>query len=212
MSLTVIPEEKDKIFSKEDYNSGDGMVTSIWGPPLWFSLHIMSFNYPVNPTEEQIESYRKYFDSLRGVLPCKYCRENYSKNLELDEFKLSDSVLENRESFSRWLYNLHNKINRDLGKENYKTYEEVREIYENFRARCLSEKEEEKDDGKEKGCVKPLYGKKSKCTLRIVPRDNKTGTSLVVEEECLIKKTKILNGGGLKLNIDNIFLDIFNNL
>ena len=41
---------KDIVFTKKDYNSGDGMITSIWGPSMWHYLHTISFNYPVNPT------------------------------------------------------------------------------------------------------------------------------------------------------------------
>ena len=41
---------KEKIFSSEDYKSSNGMLTSVWGPPMWHSLHTISFNYPVNPT------------------------------------------------------------------------------------------------------------------------------------------------------------------
>ena len=38
------------IYNSKDYNSGDGMLTSVWGPSLWHYLHVMSFNYPINPT------------------------------------------------------------------------------------------------------------------------------------------------------------------
>ena len=34
------------VFTYTDYNSGDGMLTSVWGPGLWHYLHTMSFNYP----------------------------------------------------------------------------------------------------------------------------------------------------------------------
>ena len=27
------------------------MLTAVWGPGMWFYLHTMSFNYPLNPTE-----------------------------------------------------------------------------------------------------------------------------------------------------------------
>ena len=43
-------KHKKKIYTKKHYQSGDGMVTSVWGPPLWHYLHTMSFNYPVKPT------------------------------------------------------------------------------------------------------------------------------------------------------------------
>ena len=41
------------IFKNDDYNSNDGILTSIWGPPLWHFLHSMSFNYPNKPTKLQ---------------------------------------------------------------------------------------------------------------------------------------------------------------
>ena len=40
------------VYSKKDYTSGDGMLTTIWGPSLWHFLHTMSFNYPNKPTAE----------------------------------------------------------------------------------------------------------------------------------------------------------------
>ena len=39
-----------RIYKRSEYNSGDGMLTSIWGPSLWHYLHVISFNYPTNPT------------------------------------------------------------------------------------------------------------------------------------------------------------------
>ena len=42
-----------KVFTESDYNSPDGMLTTVWGPPLWHSLHTMSFNYPIKQTEAQ---------------------------------------------------------------------------------------------------------------------------------------------------------------
>ena len=35
-----------------------------------------------------------------------------------------------------WVYNLHNKVNVLLNKNNSETYENIREKYEHFRARC----------------------------------------------------------------------------
>ena len=84
------------IFDKDDYNSPDGMLTSVWGPPLWHTLHTISFNYPVKPTKEDIENYHSFFKNLKNVLPCKYCRINLAKNLK--DVKLNKKVLriENR--------------------------------------------------------------------------------------------------------------------
>ena len=37
------------VFNKDDYNSSDGMLTYVWGPSMWHTLHTISFNYPVKP-------------------------------------------------------------------------------------------------------------------------------------------------------------------
>jgi DNA polymerase III delta prime subunit len=58
---------KKRTFKKKDYNSGDGMLTSVWGPAQWHFLHTMSFNYPVNPTREDNHNYRNYVLSLKNV-------------------------------------------------------------------------------------------------------------------------------------------------
>ena len=168
-----------KVFNKNDYNSGDGMLTSVWGPSMWHTLHAISFNYPVNPTKEDKETYLKFFKSIGGILPCRYCRENFKKNIK--KIPITLATMKNRETFSRWLYNLHEEINKMLGKKSNLSYNDVRDRYELFRARCINDKlgskknkkskKKLKKKPKEKGCVKPLYeGQKSKCVINIVPK------------------------------------------
>lgn len=176
------------VFTKEDYNSNDGMLTYVWGPPLWHTLHTISFNYPVKPTDKQKEDYMNYFKSLGKVLPCKYCRDNYKENLK--KIPLKKSVFKNRDSLSRWVYNLHELVNKNLGKKSTLSYEDVRARYENFRSRCLESKTSSKI--KEKGCTDSLYGVKSKCILNIVPKNNR-GKSIKIDKKCLVKRSKKSN-------------------
>ena len=70
-------------YTESDYNSNDGMLTTIWGPSQWHFLHTMSFNYPVNPTVADKHHYRDYIYSLRYTLPCGKCRANLHKNLNV---------------------------------------------------------------------------------------------------------------------------------
>ena len=178
--------QKNSPFTNEDYNSGDGMMTSIWGPALWLTLHTISFNYPIEPTEEQKKYYYKYFKSLQYILPCRYCRENYEKNLKTHN--LTKAVMKNRESLSRWVYELHEIVNKNLGKNSGLTYEEVRDRYEHFRSRCLVDpKVKPNNSKKEKGCTEPLYGVKSKCVINIVPKDKEL-PSFKMDPKCIIKK------------------------
>jgi hypothetical protein len=174
-----------KIFNDKHYNSNDGMLTSVWGPSLWHSLHTMSFNYPIKPTPEQKKNYYDFFFNLKNVLPCKYCRDNYEENLK--KLPLTPKVLKNRESFSKWLYNMHELINTNLNKTSNLTYEDVKERYEHFRSRCLLDPEI-KTIVTEKGCTEPLYGVKSKCIISIVPVLSKKNTFNIDKKCKLFKK------------------------
>ena len=172
------------VFTKDDYNSGDGMLTAIWGPPMWHTLHTISFNFPIKPSKEQKENYYQYFLTLQHILPCKYCRDNYKENLK--KLKYGKKHFKNRDTLSKFVYNLHEMINKNLGKESGLTYFAVRERYEHFRARCLTNIEE-KPSKKEKGCTKPLHGVKSKCVLNIVPKSSKK-KSLTIDKKCKLCK------------------------
>jgi hypothetical protein len=187
-----------KIYSKNDYNSGDGMLTSVWGPSAWHLLHTMSFNYPVEPTQEQKHHYRNFVLNLKNVLPCKYCRMNLKTNLK--ELPLTMECMKNRDTFSRYIYNLHELINRKLKKKSNLKYCDVRERYEHFRSRCTEDlpklfkfDQKLRDQIKNtegKGCTEPLYGKKSKCIIKIVPQEEK-GQTFQMDKKC-IKTREIL--------------------
>ena len=173
-------------FKGGDFDNGNGMLTKIWGPSLWHYLHVMSFNYPVRPTKADKEHYRKFLCQLRYVLPCGKCRKNLTKNFKKLPPKLS--VFKNRDTFSRYIYKLHEVINKMLNKKSGLTYKEVRERYEHFRARCssvqigkqktLKKSKKSKNQTRKKhvGCTEPLHGKKSKCVIKIVPQETKCQT------------------------------------
>jgi hypothetical protein len=180
---------KKHVFSKKDYKSGDGMLTSVWGPPMWHYLHTMSFNYPVNPTPEDKTHYRDFVISLQYVLPCKYCRMNLANNFKKKPLQMCH--MENRDTFSRYIYDLHEIVNKMLHKKSHLNYCDVRERYEHFRSRCTEEKPKifnfKKTNTrrkKEKGCTEPLYGKKSKCVINIVPQEDKRAT-LKIDKKCI---------------------------
>tara|TARA_B110000037_G_scaffold198056_1_gene236641 strand:+ start:2389 stop:3015 length:627 start_codon:yes stop_codon:yes gene_type:complete len=178
---------KKRIFSKKDFSDGDGMLVSVWGPAQWHFLHTMSFNYPVKPTNKDKKHYRDYMLNLVNILPCKHCRENLKKNYKV--FPLTMDCMKDRNSFSRYVYRLHERINKNLGKDSGLTYCDVRERYEHFRARCLDEKTKKfvfkktRKNNKENGCTEPLYGKKAKCIIKIVPKEEKCKT-FQMDEKC----------------------------
>ena len=180
-------------FKEDHYNSNDGMLTTIWGPSMWHSLHTMSFNYPVYPTAEQKKQYREFILNLQHVLPCGKCRKNLKKNFKKLPLNMSD--MESRSTFSLYVYRLHEVINKMLHKKSGLSYEDVRERYEHFRSRCTKSldeftknkeniKKQKKEDKEEKGCTEPLYGEKAKCVIQIVPQSKKCKT-FNVHKQCI---------------------------
>lgn len=178
-------------FSKKDFYSGDGMLTTVWGPSMWHFLHTMSFNYPVSPTPEDKRNYMEFMLSLKNVLPCKYCRMNLTNNFKSKPIKMCH--MESRDTFSRFVYELHEIVNKMLGKTSGLTYCDVRERYEHFRSRCTQDAPKIFDFSKkfekkpEKGCTEPLYGKKAKCVISIVPQDVEVPT-FQVDDKCIKKR------------------------
>jgi len=180
---------KQTPYSVDDYNSGDGMLTTVWGPSMWHYLHTMSFNYPVDPSCNDKKNYRDFILNLQNVLPCGKCRRNLVKNFK--KHPLNIQAMESRATFSKYIYDLHEIINEMLGKKSGLTYDMVRERYEHFRSRCTKSYNEYKKKRKtvkkrnpEKGCTEPLYGEKSKCIIKIVPQSDKTET-FQMDKKCI---------------------------
>jgi hypothetical protein len=198
----IRPKETINVYSTKEYESNDGMLVTVWGPSMWHSLHTLSFNYPVHPTEDDKQHYMDFILNLQNVLPCGKCRKNLIKNLK--KLPLTMASMENRETFSKYIYNLHEVINKMLHKKSNLTYENVRERYEHFRARCVKKNTTSKHvrfsrkvailgpgSKKENGCIIPLYGEKSKCILQIVPQDTQCET-FQIDDKC-IKKRIVMN-------------------
>lgn len=107
--------------------------TCIWGNAQWVLLHIISFNYPEKITEENKQVKKdmyNYLISLGSVLPCPKCKEHYFENINksINGYTLDDS-LNSKDKFTRWMYELHNLVNKQTGKTVYPTYKEVYNRY-----------------------------------------------------------------------------------
>ena len=185
---------KKRVFTRKQYTSGDGMLTTVWGPSMWHYLHTMSFNYPNNPTKEEKKQYKNFILQLQYVLPCKYCRVNLKNNFK--HMPIKECHMKNRFTFSKYIYDLHEIVNKMLKKKSNLSYCDVRERYEHFRSRCTEDKQtvkvveiipKNKTRKKEKGCVEPLFGKKSKCIIKIVPKEEKTPT-FQMDKKCIKKR------------------------
>lgn len=196
-------------FNLDDYNSNDGMLTTVWGPGMWHYLHTMSFNYPVDPTQNEKHHYMEFVKSLVYVLPCGKCRSNLRKNFKVLPLTIKD--MESRDTFSRYIYQLHEVVNKMLLKKSGLTFEDVRERYEHFRARCTksksvfmhTRKKNPRKPKKESGCIVPLYGEKSKCVLHIVPQTEKCET-FQIDNKCVKKNMTSILQEHIEENKENV--------
>jgi hypothetical protein len=185
------------IFKEHDYTSGDGMQTSIFGPVFWTAIHLVSFNYPVHPTEEQKRQYKEWLDATGNVLPCVHCRTNFQGNMKKakENFKRNmeaankshdaDDCFASRDTFSRFCFELHQEVNRATGKDTNHSFEVVRDIYEGFRACCHAKPQDSPlKPGIEKGCIVERHrGTGGRCVLRVVPTSH-VGEGLSVSAHC----------------------------
>lgn len=205
---TAVKHKHKKVhaFRSADYLSGDGMVTSTWGPAKWHTMHAESFNYPVHPTREQMRQYRAALLHLQHVLPCGKCRVNFTANLR--RLPPDWHHFASRNSYSKYIYRLHEVVNEMLGKTSGLSFADVRERYENFRARCTTTNANAPTDAStnqqtnllnrsrtqkkllkrtpESGCTEALHGQKSRCIIHIVPFES-VGPSMQIHHGCMRK-------------------------
>jgi len=154
-------------FEKE-FGSKNGFQTRVWGPPAWVFLHFISLNYD----EKRSRGYFQFFNSLKHVLPCGKCRDNYTKIITKGPLKLKMKILENRKTLNFWLFKVHNKVQRDIYartkkkndippfNNNTSSFYKAMKIYEKYRAVCHK---------KSYGCIKPVKGIKKCAQINIVP-------------------------------------------
>lgn len=94
-----------------------------WGKVIWDSMHIIAAGYPDDPTEAEKRSFKMYYENLADVLPCPTCQKHYHEIL--NQFPLKDSHMVSKESLSRWVISIRNKVSDAIGNTKMYTYAEI---------------------------------------------------------------------------------------
>ena len=91
ISLVLLSKNKNNISKRLKRSleiAGHGLiitaVTYYFFPKYFIRfgvLHFIALAYPEKPSEEQKKNYKIFFDSLKNVLPCILCSNNYKKHL-----------------------------------------------------------------------------------------------------------------------------------
>jgi len=104
------------------------MKPEVWGPHFWYILHIISFEYPLKPTEYDKRIYHDFYTSLKDVIPCEMCKKHYRTHIH--KYPLTPH-LDTRASLVKWVIQVHNFVNASLGKP-VLSIVEVMDIYKNL--------------------------------------------------------------------------------
>ena len=117
----------------------------IWGPHYWFFLYTLALTYPINPNNITKKKYYDFIQNLPLFIPSNKIGNDFSKFL--DEYPVSP-YLDSRESFTKWIHFIHNKINIYIGKKSI-TYEEaLNNYYNNYKLKTVKQLEEKKNKHK----------------------------------------------------------------
>lgn len=90
-------------------------MTQRWGPDFWTLFHLISINYPSNPSEKDKAFLLKLIDSIPYTLPCKVCSKHFKENLK--KFPLTDKDISSKNNFVTWMVDMHNTVNIFLKKK-----------------------------------------------------------------------------------------------
>jgi hypothetical protein len=104
----------------------------IWGPKFWFFLHTISLTYPKYPNAVTKKKYYEFMQNLPLFLPIEEIASNFSKLL--DKYPIQP-YLDNKESFIKWVWFIHNKINEQLEKPVISLNEFYIKYYENYKSK-----------------------------------------------------------------------------
>lgn len=122
-----------------------------FGPAGWKFLFCIAANYPVTIDSRNKhhlalqKHYCSFFEMLKFMLPCVYCRRSYAKFIKKIPIQ---SYLGSRRDIMFWLYLIKDQVNKKLIRQEMKKsnssfttkpsppFEKVCTYYEQFRAKC----------------------------------------------------------------------------
>ena len=110
----------------------------VWGPHYWFFLHTIAVTYPHHPNAVTKKKYYDLIQNLHIFLPIDKIANEFSELLE--QYPITP-YLDNRESFVRWTWFIHNKINEKLEKPKITLEEFYKEYYENYKPKDVKYRE-----------------------------------------------------------------------
>jgi hypothetical protein len=115
-----------------------GLDPAVWGPHYWFFLHTISICYPLRPNSITKKKYYEFIQNIPMFIPIESIATYFSKLL--DEYPITP-YLDTRDSFIRWMWFIHNKVNQKLEKPKISLSQFYELYYENYKPKDVKYKE-----------------------------------------------------------------------
>jgi hypothetical protein len=104
------------------------VVKKIWGPYIWYFMHIVSFNYPnsfyKNNIKKNNKLYQSFYNHIYEIIPCSKCQEHYKNQME--KFPIKYYIEKNQ--LSQLIVFYHNNVNKLNNKKIY-SYNQAKKLY-----------------------------------------------------------------------------------
>lgn len=102
---------------------------------------MVAAGFPLTKVRPRRAAYMRYYRDIGQVLPCAKCREHYQELITAAKStKEFENAFRDRAALQRFIFTIHNRINRRLNKPMAKAdmiaMYSVDAIETNFRAKC----------------------------------------------------------------------------
>lgn len=125
-NITKIPNKKLILDVKKD-NFKNNSHPHVFGPPLWFILHISSMNYPDNPSTVVRKNMEYIIKGLPVLIPCQNCKEHATAHIEKHIDKIPE-IVSSKDNIFKFFVDFHNYVNERHNKP-IVSYEEAYKLY-----------------------------------------------------------------------------------
>ena len=116
------------------------MNSRLFGPVFWSFLHLNAAQY--KPTLRNAKIQFNFIRNFHEFLPCDECKTHYKAHIKK---LLTNSCLESREAYEKFIYDLHETVNRHVGNPPGPSFAEVQKKYRSCEA-ASCQQQQQKDD------------------------------------------------------------------
>ena len=102
----------------------------IWGPHLWHVLFTFALSYPEQPNAITKRKYYDFIQNLPVFLPNAEIRKSFGALI--NEYPVQP-YLKTRDSLVHWVYFIHNRVNRMIGRPEITLFEAMDRYYAQYK-------------------------------------------------------------------------------